>query len=409
MADGGLLNNLPVDVVKAMGADIVIAVHLDSGKVQPKEVRSLLDVAGRSIDVVIEANELNNMLAADVLLTADVATYDTLDFQQAEKIVPKGYEAAKAKAAMLQKLSVSDADWGKYRAAVEARRLKPDVSPRFIEVEGASPAETREIQPSLAGFLGKPLDPAKFERSLTHLTGDGRIDTVGYSIKQRGNEEGLLVTVTPKEHAPPAFYPAFEVDGADLKDVRFTLGGRLSMLDVGGYRSEVRVDASVGGVYKLGAEYYHPFSPESRWFLAPHGYVSNTSFNVFSRADLIADLPRKPRRGRPGRGLWVRALQRGAAGARRGLLQRGPSGGRPNARHAAVAERAQPPCSTVWTTLTTLSSRARARPSGPRSNRVDANPGATNGYPVAETQIQLFRQISKPASVFLFRQRRDDL
>jgi predicted acylesterase/phospholipase RssA/uncharacterized membrane protein YgcG len=208
VADGGLLDNLPVDVVKSMGADIVIAVHLDTGKVQPKELRSLLDVAERSIDVMIDANELNSMLAADVLLSVDVATYKTLDFEQAEKIVPKGYEAAKAKAAMLQKLSVSDADWGKYRAAVEARRLTRDVTPQFIEVEGASPAESREIQPALAGFLGKPLDSAELERSLTRLTGEERIETAGYSIKQRGNEEGLLVSVTPMDYAPPAMVSA---------------------------------------------------------------------------------------------------------------------------------------------------------------------------------------------------------
>ena len=261
VADGGLLNNLPVDVVKAMGADIVIAVHLDTGKVQPKEIRSMLDVAGRSIDVMIDANELNSMLAADLLLRVDVSTYGTLDFAQAEKIVPKGYDAAKAKAAMLRRLSLNDAEWERYRAAVEARRLNPQVTPRFIEVEGVSPAESREIQPSLAGFIGKPLEPAKLESALTRLTGDGRIESASYSIEQRGSEEGLLVSFTPMDYAPPAFYPAFEVDGADLKDVRFTLGGRLSMLDVGGYRSEVRVDASVGSVYQLRASTTIPSAP----------------------------------------------------------------------------------------------------------------------------------------------------
>ena len=400
LADGGLLNNLPVDVVKAMGADIVIAVHLDTGKVRPKEARSLLDVAGRSIDVMIDTNELHSMLAADVLLSVDVSTYNTLDFDQAEKIVPKGYDAAKAKAAMLQRLSVNGTEWESYRAAVEARRLTPQVTPRFIEVEGVNPAESSEIQPSLAGFIGKPLEPAKLESALTRLTGDGRIESASYSIKQRGSEEGLLVSFTPMDYAPPAFYPASEVDGADLKDVRFTLGGRLSMLDVGGYRSEVRVDASVGSVYQLRAEYYHPFSPGSRWFVAPHGYMSNTGFNLFSRADLLS----------------VYRLNRVAGGVDVGYEFGRFSEvrlGHDDGYFSANLQVGAPRLGTLHgrTGVTTLQYRMDRldNPVIPRKGEsvwtsfqwVDANPGAASAYPVAETQIQLFRQVTKPASLFL--------
>jgi NTE family protein len=403
LADGGLLDNLPVDVVKAMGADIVIAAHLDTGKVQAKDVRSLLEVAGRSIDVMIDANELRSMLAADLLLRVDVSGYGTLDFDQAEKIVPKGYEAAKAKAAMLQKLSLNDAEWVRYRAAVEARRLSPQVTPQFIEVEGVSAAESREIQPSLAGFLGKPLEPAKLERALTRLTGDGRIESAGYSIEQRGKEEGLLVNLRPIDYAPPALYPAFEVDGSDLKDVRFTLGGRLTMLDVGGYRSEVRVDTSIGSVYRLRAEYYHPFTPDSHWFVAPHGYVSNSGFNLFSRADLTAVY----RLNRAGAGLDVGYEFGRSSEVRLGHddgyfsanLQAGaPALGELEGRRAATTlqyrlDHLDNPViprkgTAVWTTL----------------RWVDANPGAKSSYPVAETQLQLFRQVAKPASLFLFAQ-----
>jgi NTE family protein len=400
VADGGLLDDLPVDVVKAMGADIVIAVHLDTGKVQPKEIRSMLEVAERSIAVTIDANELNSMLAADLVLRVDVSAYGTLDFAQAEKIIPKGYDAAKAKAAMLQKLSLNDTEWKGYRAAVEARRLNPQVTPRFIEVEGVSPARAREIQPSLAGFVDKPLEPAKLEGALTRLTGDGRIESAGYSIEQRGGEEGLLISVTPKDYAPPALYPAFEVDGSDLKDVQFTLGGRLTMLDTGGYRSEVRVDASVGGVYALRGEYYHPFTPDSHWFVAPHGYVSNTSFKLFSRADLLSDYRLNRAVGgldvgyefgrfsevRLGHddGYFSANLQVGAP--KLGTLQ-GRTGVTSLQYHLDHLDDPVIPRQgvAVWTTL----------------QWVDANPGAKNSYPVAETQLQFFRPVTKAGSLFL--------
>ncbi len=400
IADGGLLNNLPVNVVKAMGADIVIAVHLDTGNVQPENVRSLLEVARRSIDVMIDANQLSNMMAADVLLRVDVSKYTTLDFEQAKQIIPKGYDAAKAKATVLQKLSISDTEWAQYRAAVEARRLPSEVTPRFVEVEGVSPAEAHELAPALAGYIGKPLEPAKLENTLARLTGEGRNESSSYSVKQHGNEEGLLVSVTPMDYAPPALYPAFEVDGSDLKDVRFTLGSRFSMLDVGGYRSEVRIDASVGSVYKLQGEYYHPLSPHSRWFVAPHGSVSNAGFNMYSRADRIAAYRMSRAVGGVDVGYEFDRFSEVRLGHEDGYfsanLQLGTAAlGTPQGRTGMTSlryrmDRLDNPVIprkgvSVWTSF----------------KWVDANPGAKSAYPVAETQLQFFRQITNPASVFI--------
>lgn len=55
--DGGLLNNLPVDVAKEMGADFIIAVNLQTKRLDSDEALSSFGVLGRSISAVIEANE----------------------------------------------------------------------------------------------------------------------------------------------------------------------------------------------------------------------------------------------------------------------------------------------------------------------------------------------------------------
>ena len=70
--DGGAVDNLPVDVAKQAGAEIVIAVYLDPGPVDPASYNSLLSIAERNVSIMISANELRNMKAADILLSADV-------------------------------------------------------------------------------------------------------------------------------------------------------------------------------------------------------------------------------------------------------------------------------------------------------------------------------------------------
>ena len=79
-ADGGLINNLPVDLVKQMGADIVIAVTVKSAPYDPKNGQSMFSVMGRSIGVMIEANELRNAELSDIMIAVDLTQYASTDY-----------------------------------------------------------------------------------------------------------------------------------------------------------------------------------------------------------------------------------------------------------------------------------------------------------------------------------------
>jgi NTE family protein len=88
--DGGAVDNLPVDVARSMGADIVIASYLDSGKIDPSSLSSLVGVAGRNVSIMVEANEVKSLQDANVVISSDVAKYATLEFSRSEEIIPLG-------------------------------------------------------------------------------------------------------------------------------------------------------------------------------------------------------------------------------------------------------------------------------------------------------------------------------
>ena len=79
-ADGGLLNNIPIDVAKEMGADLVIGIHLETQPISPTEPLSSFAVLGQSISVMIAANELRSMEQADLLVTVPLQKYNALDY-----------------------------------------------------------------------------------------------------------------------------------------------------------------------------------------------------------------------------------------------------------------------------------------------------------------------------------------
>jgi predicted acylesterase/phospholipase RssA len=287
--DGGAVDNLPVDVAKRAGADIVIAVYLDAGPLDPAAYNSLLSVAARNISIMVSANELRNMAAADVLVSVDVHGFASFDFELSKQIIPKGYEAAQKKQQMLATLSLNEGDWSRYLAQRNTRVRTNFPVPRFIEVQSANAYYSESLKESLSHFAGRPIDPAALERSLTRLTGTGVMSSVGYSLTQKQGQSGLEVTTYEKNYGPPLLNLGISIDGSDPDNVLFGMAGRLTFLNLGGYRAEWRSDAFFGSTYGARSECYRPFSHASKWFVAPHIYAISAAFNDYSGNDRLAE------------------------------------------------------------------------------------------------------------------------
>jgi len=288
-ADGGIVNNLPTDVVRQMGADIVVAVHLDERKVGAADIQSMFQIVGRTIDLGIIANEARGLAAADIAVSVDVSKLSARDYASADTFIAKGREAAEAVESVFQPYALADGAWAEYLEARQGRRRHITPLPQFVRVEGTDARAQRHLEDFLAPFVGKPIDGPRLDRDLTRLTGIGKFSRVGYRIVREAGREGLLVTVEENDYAPPMLQPGFELDGSDVGSVGFTLGARLTVMDVGGYRSEWRTDLSLGSMYGLRSEYYRPLTASSKWFVAPEAGATSTTLRVEGKSDPVAE------------------------------------------------------------------------------------------------------------------------
>src|SRR5213594_3051567 len=287
--DGGLLDNLPTDVVREMGAEIVIAVHLESAPVDAKDIQSVFGVLNHSVRVVLEENELRSLAQADAVVSVPLSEYNTLDYAKSAQIMKRGYEAANARAPLLEAFALDDASWQEHQQVREARKRRDVPTPQFIEIEGTNAHEAADVTRYVKRFQDKPVNPAKLDEVLTRLTGVGRYDSAGYRLIEKNGQTGLLVDVVEKNYAPPMFQTAFEVDGSQSGNVDFTAGTRFTFMDVAGFRSEWRTDVLLGNTYGIQTELFRPFRAESRWFFAPHADASDTTFPIYAKNDPLAD------------------------------------------------------------------------------------------------------------------------
>jgi NTE family protein len=194
-ADGGLVNNLPTDVVRQMGAEIVIAVHLEMAPVGAKSIQSLVSVLEQSVRAVISNSEVRGLANSDAVVTVYLGNFGMRDFTKYEPLKQTGYEAAKGKSKLLEAFALDDARWNEYVSQRDSRKRSTKPAPEFIEVQGTSSDAQEDIRRYLRAFLGKPLTPDKLDPALTRLTGEGRYDTLGYRIVERNGKQGLLVSV----------------------------------------------------------------------------------------------------------------------------------------------------------------------------------------------------------------------
>ena len=187
--DGGLLNNLPVDVARQMGSDITIAIHLATKPLGANTPLSSVGVLGESLSVVVAANELRSMELADILVSVPLQNFESTDYKRSEEIIKLGYDAVQGKAAVLSRLSVDEATWQAYLDRRQRRRKTVPV-PQFVEVTGTNPMLATAIENELSDNVGKPLDRVRFDKALTNLLGNGRFSSVGYKMVEKDGRPG---------------------------------------------------------------------------------------------------------------------------------------------------------------------------------------------------------------------------
>src|SRR5208283_2294463 len=253
--DGGLLNNIPINVAKEMGAEYLLGIHLQTAPLNPNEQLSSFAVLGDAFSVMIAANEDWSKPHADLLVSVPLEKYSAMDYNQADAIIKLGYEAAAANAEKLAALSVDEATWKQYLAERDSRRRTAPI-PQFVDVVGVPPDMARPMADELSSYVGKPVDTARIDEDIMEMDGMGTFSAVNYSMVKKDGKQRLQLEPTPKSYSPPIVRPLISINGADYNEVFFSMGARITFLDFGGYRREWRNDVMVGTQYLLRSEYY---------------------------------------------------------------------------------------------------------------------------------------------------------
>ena len=295
LVDGGLSQNLPLDIARAMGADVLIVVDVTFPLQSRKTLDSPLAISNQMLAILIRKNadgQKRTLTAQDVLIEPDLQQISSTDFFEVARAIKLGEAAARNLAARLSALRL---DPEAYRQYAARRTLPATAAPlvRFVRVDAQSAPYETTITAALQPLLARPLQSSEVDKLITGLYGLGDFETIDYSVVTEGSgadaQTGIEVHARRKSWGPN--YLRF---GLNLQDDfqgtnRYNAATRFVVTEINKLGAEWRTDLQIGNNPKAISEFYQPLSAERRWFVAPSVRIEARDLPIYINDVRVAD------------------------------------------------------------------------------------------------------------------------
>lgn len=290
LVDGGIVNNLPVDVVKKMGADITIAVDVgsDADVVSPEELKSLGGVLGRTYSIAQRPEQLAQYQRANIGIQPKLAPLTAAQFDQVEQFVAKGESAARAKASELSKFSVSADEYKSFLA--KQRRANPTtIQVRDVTVSGENRVSESCIRGRISSQPNAPFDMNAVRRDLLRVYGIGEFEQVLFRLPR--NDDGtstLNYHVTEKSWGPTYFKYGLHLQSDFDKDADWAMLLNVTRMSLNSLGAEWRNELEIGSAQGVLSEFYQPLDMRGFLFLAPNVEYRSEIQSLYEGKDRVA-------------------------------------------------------------------------------------------------------------------------
>jgi NTE family protein len=275
LVDGGIANNLPIDVARSLGAERVIAVDVGTPLSTRDELRTLVNFTGQLSSLLIVRNaeaQIATLGPGDVLIRPALGQQiSAASFDRVDDAIPIGYAAAQAADEALARLSVSETEYAAFRARVAACVDAPP-KVQFVEIDNRSRFSDEVIERRVRIDVDRPLDESNLERSITDVYALGFIDVARYEMVERDDETGVRIRVDQDSRGTRFLEWGLDIV-SDGDDATINLRAGLLKTDLDEYGSELRLLAQIGDTPVVGAEAYKYLDPGLRWVLRPRATV----------------------------------------------------------------------------------------------------------------------------------------
>ena len=295
VVDGGLVRNLPIDMARAMGADIIIAVNVGTPLAPEKDLGSAIGVAQQMLQILTEQNvqrSLKELRAQDILVAPDLTGVSFLDFENYARAMRAGEQAAQALAARLAPLALPPEQ---YAAREQLRLAAPallDVALPLtrLAVESEGDINPRILQAQSGLVEGQAVSQEDVLKAAARLYGRGDVARVETDVIDSGDQRAVTIKAVEAPWASNRLRVGLEL-ASDFRDSNnFALKLLHARSNLNSWGGELRSTAQIGNTRGYGVQFWQPLGAGNPWYIAPQLQYTSSAIDLFDNGRRSARL-----------------------------------------------------------------------------------------------------------------------
>ncbi|WP_052238259.1 patatin-like phospholipase family protein [Vibrio sinaloensis] len=299
LVDGGVTNNMPVDVARELGADVVIAVDISTDYKEEDDFTTFLTVADQLSNYLVRSTtnrQAETLTDDDVFLRPDVGDMETTEFDKMPEAFRKGYQAAMQNRDLIKRYSLSSADYQKYvddkEDARRNLRYGDEIAVEDIVINNNSHYSKKLLENRLALEPGNTYSTKEIEQSVQDLYALDRFELVSYRYDEVDGNDTLVIDVDEKSWGPNYVNFRFFLEDDFSTDSQYSIGMSTNFTDLNVHGAELRTNLEMGTDKMIEGELYSPFLSGQKTFttfkLAYTKEKRNAPFTGFEDTSLEA-------------------------------------------------------------------------------------------------------------------------
>ncbi|MDP9533540.1 patatin-like phospholipase family protein [Pseudomonas protegens] len=279
LVDGGMTDNIPLDVARDMGVDIAIVVDIGTPLRSRKQLNTVVDVLNQSITLMTRRNseeQLATLHKDDVLIQPSLSSFGVTDFGRAQEVIDAGYRATRILDARLARLRATQPQDAQLAAARLPSQRTPIIS--AIKVENDSKVSDEVIRYYIRQHIGDPLDLGRLETDMGTLYGLDFFEQVQYRVVHKGQDNTLVISARGKRSGTDYLRLGLNLSDDMRGDSAFNIGASYRMNGINSLGAEWLTRVQIGDRQEIYSEFYQPLDAGSRYFIAP--FIAAQAQNV---------------------------------------------------------------------------------------------------------------------------------
>ena len=287
LIDGGLVNNVPVDLARALGADIVIVVNVGTDPKPASEINNFIEVLRQTQIILTKENtrvQIDSLTPQDILIEPNLEGLGATSFDQAGEMAVHGAEAARKLLPRLAALRLDNKAWFDHLIGrLELPQKRSIISD--IVITQNSKLSDDILRKGISLKRGETFDPKRLNHDIDRLYGVGIYDRITYKVEKQGTNAVIRIDGKVKESSDGYFKFGVALD-SNLEDTSsFKLGVSYTKPQVNKWGGEWRIEINIGDALDGITEFYQPLGDKQQFFIEPSLFVTREKGAFFDSLD----------------------------------------------------------------------------------------------------------------------------